>query len=636
MSILTSFVEKALRTTVFEYSPQVTTTARPGVAYPVISFTVLPSDSFSFTPHLRVDSLPLQSPLLSSMDARLAFFYLPWRALVPRMKMDIAGIDTATVEFPQYMYNTYVDYNTLPGALSTRHAGLQNAYVASNSLGSFLHNVSRYFNCYSSDFTPPDGSTLEDWCNKYACFEGFSYAMYYMIMYYYYLNRQLAYFPMFVSETNEAIQVAGSEWVPTSEESYAAQRNALLGAVRITDLEDAIMAWSMGNFKYTKGSPGSVYQSYNVLNVGWFSPLYNYIPDNNVGVVAPAQSGYTAGLINTFRDLSGLVCITNSPDMLTAYTSSQAGMNMKSFSVPVSDGKVFIDDIITVNALRKFTALGTFSAPGYRDWIYSQFGVTIPADETRPVYLGSVKLGINFNAVIATSSDGLGDLAGRSAQGTTGKHRRFNFEDFGTFMAIFSIRANLGYTNPDPLDKRVRTLQDVEVPVKQTMPWQPLHLSQLCNSNSDYYQESGGTDSFKYPSPILWSMSSTESKPTYSLAAQALSARYCPAAVTIGYQPAYTEFMSTVPLIKGNMQTQLDYWTLQRVIRTTCYRPAMAYMSNDASIADLAYNFAGYQTPQDTQIAWVDNIASSENFICQILLRGSIRRIFSKHAIPSL
>lgn len=638
MSILTSFVEKALRTTVFEYSPSLATTVRPGVAYPVFNISVLPGDSFGFKPYMRIDSLPLQAPLLGSMSARLAFFYLPWRALVPRLKMDIAGLNSDEVEFPQYLHSftTAADTKKVD---SLQYLLQEATFSAPNSLASYLYNISRYSGCYTLDFTSPDGSTVSDWASKQWSFEGFSYIMYYAVLYYYYLNRQHARFAMFNTEIYEAQSVAdGSQIYPTTHADQVARRGALLTSVALSDLEDALMQWSMGNFRYTKSSsPSSVMQTIGAVNAGWYCPEYSYEPTPDIGTVAPMVDTYTSEPYRMSRDLSGLVAITLDPDMNNVYVNTPAGIAQQKFAVSVVDNKVFIDDLLQVNALRKFTALGAFSAAGYRDWVYAQTGLTIPADETRPVYLGSMKMQVNFNAVLATSSDGLGDLGGRSSQGDAGKFRRYNFEDFGTFMAIFSIRPHLAYADGLDLTHRMRTLTDVMVPVKQNMPWQPIHLAQLSQGNCDLlagWNSDGISEEMETPVPWDTSNADGQTSPTYEL--QYAIANLDPASYTIGFQPAYTEYMSTVPRIKGNLQRELDYWALSRPVRYTSNRPSYPYMARDLSLQRPSYNFSVYATPQDTQLAWVDNTASAENFILQIVLKGSIRRIFTKRAIPTL
>lgn len=635
MSVLTSFIERPLRTTKFEYSPRVATTARPGVAYPIITETVLAGDTFSFTPYLRVDSLPLVSPLLSTMKARLAFFYLPWRALIPRMKMDIAGLDAATIEFPQYFSGAAI-ISASATVNSTQYISIESAFHAPNSIGSYLYNISRYSGVYATTFTPPDGSSLGDYVNNTSLYEGFSYIMYYMVMYYYYLNRQHSRFGMFVTETNEA-QVAAKEAIyPASDAQRQLRRNGLLASVSLADLEDAMMHWSMGDFKYTKGAINTVHSGNNVVNLGWYNPEYSYSPGDYVGAVAPYSSTYTSEPMRESRDLSGLVLITQTPDMTNVYVNTIAGKAQSNFSVSVQDNKVFIDDIISVNALRKFVALGAFSAAGYRDWIYAQTGLTIPADETRPVYLGSIQLGIDFNAVLATSSDGLGDLGGRSSQGMTGKHRRYTFQDYGTFMAILSIRSELAYNDNERLTSRMRTLMDVEVPVKQNVGWQPIHLSQITQGNCDSRRTFGPTgNTFLSDGPDPWTEtvdSSQASTYSYMYAQKTVA----PHTFTIGYQPAYTEYMSTLPRIKGHLQDTLDYWCLARVARSTTIRPTTPYMANDTASGTGVYTFNVYETPQDSQIAWVDNMPSAENFIVQVALKGTMRRIFSKQAIPTL
>lgn len=638
MSILTSFVEKALRTTVFEYSPSIATTCRPGVAYPVLNTTVLPGDSFGFKPYIRVDSLPLQAPLLGSMSSRLAFFYLPWRALVPRMKLDIAGLNTDEVMLPQYLHPFFTAGSSAT-VDSGQYLGQEATFSAPNSLASYLYNISRYAGLYTSDFKSPEGGSAYAWALKNWSFEGFSYIMYYSVMYYYYLNRQHSRFAMFNTEIYEAQSVDGGSLIyPTTHADQVARRGALLTSVALSDLEDALMAWSMGNFRYTKSAgPSSAMQEIGAVNAGWYIPEYSFDPTPDIGVVAPMVSTYTSEPYRMSRDLSGLVATTLDPDMANVYVNTPNGLAQQKFSVSVVDNKVFIDDILQVNALRKFTALGAFSAAGYRDWVYAQTGLTIPADETRPVYLGSMKLQVNFNAVLATSSDGLGDLGGRSSQGDAGKFRRYNFEDFGTFMAIFSIRPHLAYSDNLDLTHRMRTLTDVVVPVKQNMPWQPIHLSQLSQGNCDMlmgWHVDAVTEEME--TPIPWSISAADGTAPATYEFQYAPNSMDPSTFTVGFQPAYTEYMSTLSRIKGNLQRELDYWALSRPVRSTSLRPSYPYMASDVSVPDSVYNFSPYATPQDTQLAWVDNSTSAENFIVQIVLKGSMRRIFTKHAIPSL
>lgn len=654
MSLLNSFFEKGVGRSNFNLTHTVSFTAAPGPIIPVLNFDTLPKDSVSIKPTIQVDSLPLQSPCLGQFEVSLDYFFMPWRAVIPELRMDVNSLDPNSIYFPEYHGSIGIgiaeidsgegDSNSFQTNLK---AGSYNtalmSYVHQSSLENYLYHDYGYNGCYDlhSAENINDVVTLASNATRY---NGIPYMMYYMCFYYYYANWQSDTYIMYNSAyrygTTSSSSANAIPWKTLIElRDYPNATNQPLQY-----LSSAIVNWTNGQYTVHVGVPMTVgdnrpshdfdwyrddiaramiSNSASLVNTAWFNNLEYTDSSGNIFYL-----GYGCSPTPMFTRWDGLVNCALDPDMRTSFIRTATRDNIrKQTAITVSDNKVFVDDIISATRIKKYLELGGFGASGYRDWVHAQFGVTPPDLGCKPSYLGRSKFVMDFNAVIATSADGLGDLGGRGSSGDSFKTRRYNFTDYGTFMALFTIKPIVSYRNGISLNSKKRTLSQCQAPVMDRIGWQPLMGSQLNQSSATYKTTVAGLE-FDMPRFI----GGTEGVDPVNTPIQYAD----PSRTIIGYQPAFSEYMAEVNKTYGDLATTLDYWILTR----SFYRKYDQYATNE--FPSPSYHQYGsfdndvYVRPEDYQLAWTQSSAGAENFVCQIKFEMKVKRPIGKNPIPSV
>lgn len=655
MSLLNSFFEKGVGRSNFDFTHTVSFTAAPGPIIPVMHFDTLPKDSVLIKPTIQIDSLPLKSPCLGQFEVSLDYFYMPWRAVMPELRMDVENLDPLHTLLPEYhgavgigtAYSTNgVDESEFMVALK---GGEMNevlmTFVHQSSLENYLYHDYGYNGCY--DISDSSIGEVATKAVKATTYNGIPYMLYYMAFYYYYANWQSDTYIMYNSAYRFGATASHSSTALPWDSIMELRDSPNLTMQPLSYLSSTITHWTNGVWTIDNDSSmivGSTsFSNYfnwysnpqtslsiqslvaSFVNTAWFnSAIYQDSNDNTFHL------GAACSPTPMFTRWDGLVNCALMPDMRTSYIRNATRDSIRTrTAVSVQDGKVFVDDIISATRIKKYLELGGFGASGYRDWVHAQFGVTPPDLGCKPSYLGRSKFVMDFNAVIATSSDGLGDLGGRGSDGGSFKARRYNFTDYGTFMALFTIKPIVAYRNGINLNDKKTVLAQCQAPVLDRVGWQPLMGNQL-NQSSGSFRSPVLDYNYDFPRMIYHAPSD---KPTPTN----INRQYIdPSQLVVGYQPAFSEYMAEVNKVYGDLATTLDYWMITR----NFYREYDQYKKNEFPAP--SYHQYGtfdnnvYVRPEDYQLAWSYSANGAENFICQIKFDIKYKRPIGKNPIPSV
>lgn len=563
MSILNSFKEPGYKTTNFNLSTQRTFATTPGVITPFYHRVTLPGDKFFVKVSQGVETLPLQSPLFSTFRSRVAWFWLSWRAVSPKLHYNSGTIDPREVQFPSFLpFGAPVEGTN---TLRRTDGSVVDDVVAPQNLLNFLYYPA-YFPFF--DKAPLEVPTSNsDAYNEAVYRSGLPYYMYHSVFYHWYANWQedVAYQ---VGDLNSADHPDGTGFPVISVSTETLRRYLLTIALHA-------------------GAP---------LNLATYQG-----PDGRFPKPVPS------------RVYGGLWLCTHTPDRLTAAISTATQQSIASSAqVSVSNGSFSIDSFISTERIKKYLEFGFFGASGYRDWVYAQTGVTPPADCGVPSCLAFSDLYVNFSTIVATSKDGLGELASRGQGVDRSPLRRFNFTEYGTLMACHTLVPLVSYAPSLEPETCIEALSDLPTPIMQNIAWQPLLRSErsMFPSLELVTDPANGT-----------SLSATNLDPSTLL-------------VVRGYQPAWSSYMTDVDRVYGELEPygNLAHWTLNRPFSTT----TTSESKNDVVTVDYSYNDSTYVFPGLYNAPFVDNSLSATNFFVRVNLDIRARRQLSKRAVPTL
>jgi hypothetical protein len=277
---------------------------------------------------------------------------------------------------------------------------------------------------------------------------------------------------------------------------------------------------------------------------------------------------------------AGLLFCTHNSDMLTAYlSSSQYETLVTQNSVGVDDGYFTVNQLRVANHMQKAYERSIVSGGRYDDWVYAQFGIRTNKNLCIPELLGCISSQILFDDVTATNfdydgsnspyggGDGLNEASSLGVQGGKGygslnsRNIHFTASEHGYIMALYTIKPNVSYSSrTNPLYTKIQ-LQDLYQPQLQNIGFQPL---MKYNYSS---QPTWTATSFYSPFPDSQNLSSNN-----------------PFGLGIGYQPAYTEYMTALNESHGRFNQflgDLPYWVNNRGFQT--YQLASTSVASNGS-----------------------------------------------------
>nr|UCS96106.1 MAG: major capsid protein [Microviridae sp.] len=368
----------------------------------------------------------------------------------------------------------------------------------------------------------------------------------------------------------------------------------------------------------TSAQPTSI-PSYLRLPLSGLDSLIDYFVENEGALFSlawrtcftPSGSNITdPSASSRYVPLGGLVVRTYRPDRLNAWLSNGAYDNMVTKARVSTTGDSFtINQLRFANHLMQYYERGIVAGGRYDDWVHGQFGVKTDKKLCIPELLGVVSSQINFDEVVqmAASAYGpsetpLGDLGGRGYGGMNSRTFRFTCSENGYLMAIYTITPNVSYGSGirDYLEKT--RYSDVYTPVMQRIGFQSLMKSRFTLEP----EFTGSPLSFKDTDAFK---------------------------VAIGYQPAWTEYMTALNEVHGDFNPQvgdLAYWVTSRKF--------VKYETNAGvpTGPSVLLGPTSYILPDQYNYPFSNIAVTAENFLISFAIDIQARRAIGKSVMPTL
>lgn len=267
-------------------------------------------------------------------------------------------------------------------------------------------------------------------------------------------------------------------------------------------------------------------------------------------------------------------------------------------SVDVTSGLLTMDALILQKKVYDMLNRIAVSGGSYRDWQEAVFGVRVSHAAESPIYIGGYASEIVFDEVVSTAAfesgetgqEPLGSLAGRGRETSKrgGKGIKIRCEEPSLIMILGSIVPRVDYSQGNKWWTRLDTMNDFHKPNLDQIGFQEL-LSQEMNGRA-------------------WKV----------------NANYKTTDFSVGKQPAWTEYTTTVNETYGDFATgePLEYMAFNRVYETI----------NDPKLKDATT----YIDPQIFNKAFANSNLDAKNFWIQIGFDVIGRRVKSAREIPNL
>lgn len=689
MSVITNrpyATASPVKTVNYSSDYSVTFSAFSGPAYPVFFMDTIPGDRLRFVPSLGIQSLSMEAPLFSVYDAEVSFFWLSWRSFIPQLFLDFDGFDPRRAKIPIICMRTF-PYNekeigrtplssgpadNTPGRyrnvigradgeylrVSCGNPLVDSCTVWPNSLYSWLGFDPGHF-AFKGDASRgtlppslfsayPDTLAAKQTClSSESVRNGMPFLTYHFIQYMFFANWQVesvSYISSALGATNYRKGlpdgVNGFTDAPRSYYFHTAELGQLRRFLRyfagqghvdfLGEEFHPIVSASTSSAELPPSNSSTFKLDYSAAKTG-YSYLSSHISAKFTQLPLPCPNP-------CFGNAAGLFIAPYRSSYYEHWLNSRAFSSLQSVSsVEVRDGKVLIDDLIQVDHLRKYLANGILNNANYRSWVSANFDVTPRRDIHTPQYLGSFRQVLSANSIVA-QGENLGELAGLANTSTSSYQRRFKFDDYGTFMAIFTLIPRVNYVHQLRPSSRALTIAELPAPELSGTGFQP----KLANMFSDrctiimqpgFAANSDPAGPAFLPAPAVVNTGAAGLPSSKSL---------------VGYELSYAGYTSEVDVCNGQLTGPLRHWNFVRDFNTG--NPATGYAEADARF----YSTLG-QVPVPGALGgfnpYVDVFAANsvfptflnqrtaefvDNFVVKFSLKGVKRRPIVKRAVPNI
>lgn len=532
-----------------------------------------------------LQTLPIQRPVYATLRCATDWYFFPWRVISPALRETLRMISPSNITLP------HVNVSLPPYWSSARNGKLK----ARNSLGASGLDAGWYV--YSSEslanwccqpgslasylgmpaghpgdskISVTSGATTINLTPSPSRFDTVAYAAYLFIGYHFYINAQCRTLPyMHCSSTD----------MTTTEKTQ------ILLSSLVTRLEK--------------------------LSLGSTDDFSSFAPFNVI-------MGRNAGFL-----LAPMARVPQNRVVSTDNVSSVRGAG----SIKISNDTLYVADIITAVAARNFAARYSYEAGSVLDWLSNEYGVKPKASGNVPTFLGRDSFYVNFSAVVATSSEGLGDLGGRGTGGSNTKSRTLFTEEPGTLMAITSITPQLRIPFASSRMCDLRSIASLPSVDMDNLPYRMETLSEYFNSMLSVKIQ--GSDE------IIDVLSGTHTiNGGLTVYNQSDLNSYA-----VGYVPHFNHFDMEYDRAYGDIVSSLSNWTFSTPYAADVFHRNRAQtlpvnaspVSNAISVNDIFYH-----DPCTVNAVFDDTALKSQNFIFQMNVNINARVPYGYTVFPQI
>lgn len=213
------------------------------------------------------------------------------------------------------------------------------------------------------------------------------------------------------------------------------------------------------------------------------------------------------------------------------------------------DGSISFRNISTASHIQRWLDLFGAGSGRMSDALEAQFDIAQVHKSNVPLFLGADRAFLGSNVIYQTTGAGsadspLGAFAGQAADGKSFKTRTFDFNENGYFMVMISLVPDVIYTRGlDPM-LNIESFGDMYAPALDNIAMEPLMLQTL-----DY-------------SPTITKITSSAEGAVIQFDPD--SFQKSTVTKSVGYVPAWSEYMQVVSRAHGRLTTDLKYWILGR------------------------------------------------------------------------
>lgn len=560
-------------------------TSRFGSLTPILCKEVYPNETWKETPQVLCRMTPLIVPLMSKMEIRVDYFFVPNRILWTEWEEFITrGLDglqeitkpTVTLDNLHPYHGSLTDYLNIA---TIPYADRENMPVSFSSI--------------PVDVLP--------------------YAAYRYIWQEWYADENLQSndFVTFPMTTNEMVGAFDDRSI--TPESYA-RFHQLMSRGWKKDYFTSALPWAQRGPEVTMntdiyGNGGKIGNlAKNYTNTSGASSIYDSYQNNKDPYDSDVQSH-----LSSFGD-------TNTHDMLikqgqSDLTSGQIRSEQSKYlahfhalgstEVDSTDGKVegLEGEGFTVNEFRRLVALQEWfetnarAGGRYVESLLAHFGIRV-ADYRldRPEYIGGVTNDFTFGEVLQTSSNdsatgqALGAYAGRGVSLCAGKIKKYRVPEHGWLMGIMSIRP-----------KRNAYYQGV-----------PRQFSRFAALD------------YMFPRFANLGEQAIKEKEIYAFDADHLEDDY-------GYTPRFADLYQSMDELHGEMRNTLDYWHTAR--KFSSYPTLSSQMVDLSQAANQLNRIFAYDS---TSGDYNPDDSANDHFILEIHQSIKAKRCLPVSPIPHL
>lgn len=613
MSLLPQLVTPKPKFSNFNLSKKTRTSIAPGALYPMYIKKCLPGDRIKISLKSLLKTVPLKAPLMGKFTLQADWFFCPHRLYVPEMQTNSTDFTAYTggndINFPYFtmpvdlryaamsQVPTGVDFNSQLDGTSywksvhpemypkkdkdgniTYDTAVYGKYgLASTCLLNYLGFPSQFIEYYTSSDVA---------AQKYNALPLLAYLDIYR---HYYVNPQ---------EKNYYV----CEGVP---DGSPVNQLASLG-VKAYGLQD------LNNFFEQVRSYSSNFWDVYGGDVRAYTATYC---KGAYAAFSGALDGSVNNVVSKYIPMRGLFCRTYKPDYFNAFLNNTTyGAIETATKVAVQNGGITINQIRLGNKLQKLAERSIISGTRYAEFIRATFGINTNQHMDQPEFLGSQQTALTFEDVVSQTDNRddandtgalLGELAGRGVSFGSGRNNYVNISEYGYLMCIVSLVPSVDYCEGLSKDMQEIKFSDLYNPSLDRLGFQPIRESEV------------------YANPVM-------ARPSYDSSTGYWESddmkQFSDWKNSIGYLPAWSDYMTDWNTLHGEFADTLKFWTLSR----------RHHWVSSGNATPLNFLNTTYIFPADYNYAFADADPGAQNFYLQMSFDVKASRAIGKRLMPNL
>lgn len=614
--ITTSF--KVPARNIYDHSHRISFNCNQGEIIPVGYFPMTPASRLEVSPSAIVKTAATAHPVLTQARCRLYAFWVPDRLYIPDMLKNAKIEDT---KYPQIAASYYTDETPVVGFSAAVGGGMFS--VLPNSLLQYMGLPVSFnpFWAFRGQFNQSSLDNAVAYCNAHRLYA------YFDIFRNYFANRNESEFRMEMGTMDHDSLRNGSgtfferygRLVSAYCDQYEVITSELIGrgvnqGVAVTSLSLERLDLFFTDQLFYRIYNFSDESGYGSVGEWPVSSLFSYVAYG--GDVVNTDSFSTDACVFSH---GGLLLKSYMPDLNSSFIETDKFKEaldrslVKLIQTTAGDQGISIQDLIGSKKTFDFLLEELATGGQFDELLRAEFGVDVTGDLDIPMLLKVWNFDLNFDQVVGTADENLGELGGRGYGGLIGTNKhgkrvrkntlKFGANQYGEVHFYMTIEPYVDYSQgADPFLFK-KELSDHFFSSFDRIGFQPLPASQLdaTTPNADEITFSDGSEFFT---------------------GQGLDLE------EVGVQPAYTEYMGRVSRVSGDLgdpMNALNRWTFVRKYPRVQASRGLA--------PSLLTDFSTYISPSDYNNPFKDVSSNGRPYVVSIGYNASMKLPISRNQL---